>query len=1355
MLKNFLPCVLFVVCVTCFVCTSANASRISGITAHVWPDERTGGQSPSKAVDGDLNTYTWSTRSHTNRPNHLGFDFGKMEYVNRIRLWKTNYGDWNAIVPKNLTIQYTSDLEPMSSRQWFNVPNLTNGFGDIEILRANAVNPDGTVQYDNHDSRQHGWASLMFCPVEATGIRITFSNAKSYPFVHYRVYEVEILYDGDISDGLIVYWPFNGNADDASENGRNGIVRGATLISDLDGIPNSAYFFDGENDHIAVSHSPAINPEGSMWTVSAWVNLLADGSVVYKSEWSTGGDNMDLRMSAGKASFNILTCSGSSATAVSETSINDGTWHHIAGVRDGLRSVKIYVDGILEGADSFSGGCSSIDTAYPLYIGRSITGNYVEGFIDEVRIYNRALSSDEMVLLMYPLPCDQLALGTIIYVNDDALSDPAPMDSTISDLEEDGSEEHPFDMIQEGIEAAQDGDTVVVFDGTYWENIDFDGKSIRVTGLESNLPGDSIKSFPVVDGNGQGPVVSFMNGEDPNTELSGFVITGGLSDTGSAIQCIGSHPLISNCLIAGNRVNNHLAGSTVYCEDSNNAFANCTIADNYTGQYGTNIYLEDSNSIISNCIVRGYTQDQILVMSGNDPIVAYSNIQGTWPGTGNIDIDPSFSDQGYWANSTDPSLLPREPNEPGVIWLPGDYHLLSRVGRWNPITEFWVLDDFTSPCIDKGDPAYSWYYEPEPHGDRINMGAYGGTSQASMSPEDCCLTVTSGMGGRVIVAPGTDKEGVVDPGETETFCFDCGEVVTLVAEVDPYYHVPDWTPDDLNRCSTTVLVDGDTAVTVTRERNDVNVGSETGGGGHVELPNGERSEYDRNKPVRVIAKPDPCYHFVDWTGTAVEKGKVVPLDSNDTWVTVDADYTLIANFASNGPNDLTISSSDGGSVTNPGEGTFPGACGRDVPVTATAEPCYHFTHWTGTAVDSGKVTEPNEADTTVLVDGDYSLIANFDVDVYELTISSGDGGSVTDPGEEAFPYDCGTLVPITAMPDEGYKFVSWSGSAMTAGQVADALLASTTVTMDANYTLVANFELDPILKVETWLVLPEAITTSSVVLRGYILDDAGDSTCSVSFSYFKEADGFTQGVFTPEQQVMTVDGTGESTLPIEGLDPNCAYRYQACVRNSKGKDMGQYIAFTTQAVGQDHRTLIVSSTDGGSVTVPGEGARQYGHATSVAVTAVSENGYYFVNWSGSAVTAGKVADVMFESTTVRMDWDYTLVANFEQYSSFGVASRPVLLNDITASSVVLRGRILDDAGDSNCTVGFRYFKKSDGPAQGVLTEDQPLKTVDGKGEFSLPLKGLEPNCTYRYQAHARNSKGNDKGQYIEFTTKAN
>jgi len=317
----------------------------------------------------------------------------------------------------------------------------------------------------------------------------------------------------------------------------------------------------------------------------------------------------------------------------------------------------------------------------------------------------------------------------MIYVDDDAFADPGPGNTNISDPQEDGTAEHPLDSIQEAIEAAEDGVSVLVRPGTYFENIDFLGKRIQLLGIDANDPGGA--SYPVIDGAGAGPVVTFARGEDPNCVLRGFIITGGAGRHAGAIVCSGSSPTIMNCLIAGNRATG-LNAATVYCTDSNAVLVNCTIADNDSRPLGASVCLIGSDVVVANSILWGNTAGQILKDHISKPSISYCDVAGGWPGAGNIDSDPLFVRRGYWANARDPYVVV-EPEDPDAVWIDGDYHIQSQAGRWHPQTRTWVRDLATSPCIDAGDPGSPVGEEPLPNGDIVNIGAYGGTAEAGKS----------------------------------------------------------------------------------------------------------------------------------------------------------------------------------------------------------------------------------------------------------------------------------------------------------------------------------------------------------------------------------------------------------------------------------------------------------------------------------------------------------------------------------------------------------------------------------------------------------------------------------------------
>ena len=212
---------------------------ITNVTAHAWPRERTNNQQPRLAVDGNLGTYTWSTLSSTSGTNYLGLNLGTSADVNRIRLWKDNNGGGGANY-KNLVIRYTTDspTTPLSSRTFQNVSGLVNGFEGTELLVAAAVNSNGTVINDVHDSvnEGHGWASLTFDTVQATGVVIQFSASS---WNHYKVHEFQALFTSpavaaDTATVTITVEGIN-NAPVANPNGPYVIVTGNDLSLDGSG----------------------------------------------------------------------------------------------------------------------------------------------------------------------------------------------------------------------------------------------------------------------------------------------------------------------------------------------------------------------------------------------------------------------------------------------------------------------------------------------------------------------------------------------------------------------------------------------------------------------------------------------------------------------------------------------------------------------------------------------------------------------------------------------------------------------------------------------------------------------------------------------------------------------------------------------------------------------------------------------------------------------------------------------------------------------------------------------------------------------------------------------------------------
>jgi uncharacterized repeat protein (TIGR02543 family) len=221
-------------------------------------------------------------------------------------------------------------------------------------------------------------------------------------------------------------------------------------------------------------------------------------------------------------------------------------------------------------------------------------------------------------------------------------------------------------------------------------------------------------------------------------------------------------------------------------------------------------------------------------------------------------------------------------------------------------------------------------------------------------------------------------------------------------------------------------------------------------GGLVTAPGEGTFAYCENEMVNLVAEADDCYEFVEWTG---DVGTIADVHAASTNIAMDGNYFITANFELLSY-DLTTNSTAGGSVTTPGEGTFPYDCGTVVDLVAEAEAGYRFVNWTG---DIATIVDVEDA-TTITMNDNYSITANFEqipLDKFGLIISSTAGGTVAAPGEGTFTYDQGTGVDLVAEAEEGYQFVNWTGDV---DAIANVDAASTTITMNYNYSITANFE---------------------------------------------------------------------------------------------------------------------------------------------------------------------------------------------------------------------------------------------------------------------------------------------------------
>jgi len=247
------------------------------------------------------------------------------------------------------------------------------------------------------------------------------------------------------------------------------------------------------------------------------------------------------------------------------------------------------------------------------------------------------------------------------------------------------------------------------------------------------------------------------------------------------------------------------------------------------------------------------------------------------------------------------------------------------------------------------------------------------------------------------------------------------------------------------------IIDGlDIAVETLVDKHILTVSSTTGG--EVDTPGEGRHVYAAGTVVALVAEPAEHYRFVEWTG---DVSTITNIYATSTTITMDDSYTITANFElEENWCSLTISNTHGGLVTTPGGGEFLYEAGTVVHLVADPDAFYQFVNWTGN-VDT--IADVNATETTITMDDSYAITANFEPiqGLHSLATSSTPGGSITEPGEGIFLHFAGTEVTLIAEPNEGYQFVNWTGDVVTITDVYD---VTTTITMNDNYSITANFE---------------------------------------------------------------------------------------------------------------------------------------------------------------------------------------------------------------------------------------------------------------------------------------------------------
>jgi hypothetical protein len=207
----------------------------------------------------------------------------------------------------------------------------------------------------------------------------------------------------DLNAGLVAHYPFDGNAQDVTGNGNDGTVNGATLTADRFGNADSAYNFDGVNDYIDMKDSPYIQSlVFGHGTVLTWFKTYSTkwGDIIGYFDAGQGEDGFVIRYQQnGEIYFILGDSSGNNgAYQLRVPNLGGNKWHHVAGVWDGNK-ICLYVDGNLVGSELYVAISEYYSKPVRLTVGAYPSDPSIvtfKGRIDDIRIYNRALSKSEI-----------------------------------------------------------------------------------------------------------------------------------------------------------------------------------------------------------------------------------------------------------------------------------------------------------------------------------------------------------------------------------------------------------------------------------------------------------------------------------------------------------------------------------------------------------------------------------------------------------------------------------------------------------------------------------------------------------------------------------------------------------------------------------------------------------------------------------------------------------------------------------------------------------------------------------------------------------------------------------------------
>ncbi len=1066
----------------------------------------------------------------------------------------------------------------------------------------------------------------------------------------------------DLTTGLVAYYPFNGNANDESGNGNNGTVNGATLTTDWSGNANSAYSFNGTSSYIVINDAPSLRLLKN-YSIFAWVKADNTGAFLTKGATTTLYPDYQLGILAGNTShpapFNISSWyegdndhSGEDRIISKNTISSD--WAFVGVIFEGGNKISLYINGNFD--NSAIVNTEQIrQSSYPLYIGAwrpPIDENSVSwlmnGSIDDIRIYNRALSESEIQEL-YNGQTNTTSTGSLTVT----LSPQSAIDSGAQWRVDSGTWQNSGATVSNLTVGSH---TVEFKDVTGYtkpssQTVSIqDGQTATATGAYTLLNNTQAQYYPIT---------FFYN--TSNTFLVGNLTFNGvpfnIPETGNNIwdsySATGTNPRFIDISINKFGITEvHTLINSSYGQRGPNSYA-------FIEFFGsTGAYLKVN--LIGNDNIRDYNQSYWTnTINGITTIEVFNDGSGHRRDKQLFTLPSEFSTQQlekirlsdnggtdfqrvFLTGLTVVSGTPSQTQTGSLTVTLTPQTAIDAGAQWRVDSGTWQNNGATVSNLTVGSHTVEFkdvtgYTKPSSQTVTIQQGQTA-TATGTYVPvqQNYSLTITA-TGGTVTKSP--DKSS-----------YTSGDVVTLTAIPNSCYTFSGWSGDASGTSTTTtVTMNANKTVTAafTQSTYTLNI---TAANGTV-TKNPDKTSYACGETVTLTASPAAGYTFGSWSGDASGI-------STSTTVTMSATKSVTANFSQVQTYTLSKTSSPtaGGSISvSPDKISY--TSGETVTITASPNSCYTFSGWSGDA--SG-----NSTSTTMTMTSNKSVTASFTQQTYSLTLSA-TGGTVTKSPNKTL-YSCNETVTLTSVPDSCFTFTGWSGDASGTSTTTTVIMSSdksvTASFSQQTFTLTVNASNGTVTKNpdKTSYSCNESVRLTAVPNTGTTFTnwsgDASGTTTSITVTMtgnktitanFGSLLSLTKTVNPTDAGTISVTPDKSSYTSGESVKvtftPNTCYTFSKWSGELSGSvstmtfTINKNTSITANAT-QESYSLTVNAENGNVIVTPQKSV--YTCNESVSVFAEPDDGYTFTGWSQDASGSAN-------PLSITMNADKSITALFE------------------------------------------------------------------------------------------------------------